>query len=312
MQNWLTERTTYMPNFSHSFARFRHDLDSALDTLAKLDVPPSRITIRTVSAGSNSRCLVAQSPAPGTVLTPDTTIVLSISRIGFCQGLPAGMWDRGDDSEPGTTQLLDPIDDPLCKAGHWIRQGALLFDISESNTAACARWIRLFGIDPDEWPQDKWYRLSILLSKVHTLAGSEEGIRFALNLLLDLPVSKIHFRPAFRKLDHNSVSHLGQRSSRIGIDFTVGDRLEDLAEFVIVIGPVTIDTYDYHRCRNLVSQVDALVFLLMPCFRQVSICWSVLDETQAPRLGVRSENSVLGVNSHMGLPAYSARTQTSA
>src|SRR6266700_3174851 len=173
-----------MPDFSRSHYGFHHTVDSALEILQDLRVSPVRITIRMAGRGWPTCWVVEQSPGPGTILSKDTAVSLAVAGLGFFHALPVGMWEKGGETEPGTQEILELVDDPIRKAAHWIREGARLFDIRPENPMDCARWIALFGLSADDWPQETWYNLALLLPSLQRLAGKERGVRFTLRLLL--------------------------------------------------------------------------------------------------------------------------------
>jgi Type VI secretion, TssG len=310
-----------IPDFTTGTHGFRHNVDSALDSLDALGIPPDRITIR-MSGGGQSGHIVdlnavgmwSEAPsARGIVrslsigntrqLAPDENVILTVQGPGFFHALPMGMWDRGSDGDPGTQEMVEPFDDPLQKAGHWLRAGARLFDIRREDTVACKRWIRLFGLDGEGWPSETLYPLALLLPSLSKLAGTATGIRYALRLMLDLPLFEIRRKPAFSKMEETEAKErtlLGERSSRLGVDTIVGDRLEDLAELVFVLGPVTLDTYYRFQGPANRSVLSNVFSLCVTCTRAYTWTWLVLDPKHAPRLGHERQNARLGINSHMG------------
>ena len=289
-----------MPDFSSPSYAFHHTLDSALSTLSKLNLSPARVTVSMDGRGYPTRWIVAQSPAPGTSLEGGTLVSLRVAGTGIFHALPVGMWDRGGEAEPGTFEILAALDDPYQKAGHWMREGARLFDVQPDNSAACARWIALFGIQPEEWPQDLWYSLAVLLPNVHSLAGREHGIRFMLWLLLGLPVDHIRRSHAYSYLDEDSLTKLGGAYSRLGIDAAVGNRAEDLALLTLVLGPVSLPVYYSFQSGEKSALLRKVLDLAFSLYQQCAIDWLVLDPSRPPRLGVEAENSRLGINSHLG------------
>jgi hypothetical protein len=289
-----------MPDLARSTHAYHHTLDSALETLYQLNISPFRITIRMTASGLPEGWVVRQSPAPGAPLTDGDLVTLWISGAGIFRALPAPMWDKGNESEPGTEELIELYDDPLEKARHWLREGAKLFDISPDNLAACARWIALFGWTKDEWPVESWYPLALLLPHLQELAGKERGFRTALELLAGLPVEQIKRAPAYSLLAREAASLVAERSSRLGIDLIVGDRKEDLAEITIVVGPVPLDRYYEFQRPDRRAYLEAVLRLVKPMDQSYKIAWSVLDRKRAPRLGSAHENACLGINSHLG------------
>jgi hypothetical protein len=294
------ERYPIMPCLAQGFHGFHHTLDSALAILFQLDVPATRVTVNMAGRGYPTRWIVEQDPPAGTELHPSLAVRLSVAGTGFFHALPIGMWDTGGESEPGTREIVGLLDDPLQKAGHWLREGARLFDIAPDNPAACSRWIGLFGLNAADWPASLWYNLALLLPSLSRLAGREEGIRFALQFLLGLGLKEIRRAPAFEYLDQDQRSLLGSRLSRLGVDSILGDRVEQVARLTFVLGPVELDTY-YDFCdparRDL---LEAALDLVCSCYQPRSVCWLVRDPAQPPVLGDERRNGRLGINSYLG------------
>lgn len=289
-----------MPDFSHAFHGFHHTLDSALEVLDACGISPSRISVRMTGRGYPDWWVMDQDPKPGQPITPDAHIILTVSGLGFFHHLPVGMWDKGGEAEPGTQELLEAFDDPLQKAAHWIRQGARLFDLRPDDYNACQRWIALFGLNAEDWPQEIWYNLALLLPSLHRLAGRDEGIRLALDLLLGLQLHEIRRRRGFIHVDEPDLSLVASEFSRLGVDAILGDRREDLARLTLILGPVTLDTYYDFQTDESRRRLDQVLDLSTSCYQEVRVRWRVLDPQRAPRLGVERQNARLGVNSHLG------------
>jgi len=119
-------------------------------------------------------------------------------------------------------------------------------------------------------------------------------------MLFDLPLAEIRRESAFRYLDDEQLSLLAARASRLSADFILGNRVEDLARLVVVIGPVSLETYDRFQRPEERGQIEGLLGLCAPLDRGRRVSWLVLDPQRAPRLGVESENARLGINSHLG------------
>ena len=291
------ERT--MPDFSHSFYGFRHTVDSALETLAALDVPAERISLRAAGAGMDAGCVMDQSPLAGTLLFEDTLVTLSVAGLGFFHNLPVGMQDSGGELEPGTREAFEPLDDPLAKAHHWVHEGARLFDISPANPAACARWIEVFGLNPNLWPDDQLYPLALLLPSLQAVAGTEPGIRLALDLVLHLPLREIKIFPAYRFVEPGDLSLLGSAFNRLGLDCVVGNCMEDTGRSELVLGPVSLDTFYRFQEPAGMGLLTEVLRLVTPCYSRYSVFWVVADPEKGPRLGIKQENAVLGINSYL-------------
>ena len=298
----MTDNTPTMPCLESGFFGFHHTVDSALEVLSKMGVSPARISLRMAGRGYPSRWVVAQSPAPGSELGPGVTVTLSIAGLGYFHALPVGMWDKGGDRTLGTQEILEVLDDPLQKASHWVREGARIFDLQPENFEACSRWISLFGLKPDDWPPETWYNLSLLLPSMQQIAATERGIALVFQLLLQLPVKEVRYLSAFRSLPEKDYSLLGDTFCRLGVDYILGDEVEDLAGTRLIVGPISLeDYYTYQQPENK-RLVTSVLDLCMSCHRQCWVSWLVADPARAPQLGFEVENARLGINSHLGRP----------
>ena len=293
------ERERIMPDFSRSFYGFRHTVDSALEGLSSLGVPAERISLRAAGGGMPTGWVTDQSPPVGAPLFEDTLIVLSIAGLGFFHTLPLAMQDRGGDQEPGTKEVFEPLDDPLWKAHHWVYEGARLFDISPAKPDACARWVEVFGLSPAKWPDEQLYPLALLLPSLQALAGTERGIRLALDLLLHLPLQGVKRYPAHQFVAPGQLSLLGSSFNRLSVDCVVGNCIEDLPRSELVLGPVSLDTYYRFQEPAGKALLAEVLRLVTPCYSRYSAFWVVADPEKGPRLGIKQENAVLGINSYL-------------
>ena len=291
-----------MPALAGGTAAHEHTVDSALVVLEALGVGAHRI--RLSRSGRHARpagAVVRQSPAAGTVLTASQLIDLEIAGLGFTQALPVGMWDSGGETAVGTREILSPFDDPLEKLKHWFHEGAPLFHLAPEDMGACERWLDLFGVVAEDWPEALWYRLATLIASIPGLAGSEDGCAFLLGVLLGLPVKGFRYRPVLAPMPEWAVSRLASRSSRLGVDLLLGDRAEDLAVTVIEIGPVSLEAYErFVETAEGAVLLRRVLELLMPLSARHEVHWSVQDPSRPPRLGSPLQNARLGINSHMG------------
>jgi predicted component of type VI protein secretion system len=192
------------------------------------------------------------------------------------------------------------FDDPVEKAAYYARQGGLYFDVQPENTDGCKRWIRLFGIEPEDWPRQSLYKLATVLPRLHSLAGSEAGLRLGLKLLLEVDVMALHGYRQRTPLASHQLSRLGARASRLDVDLIVGEGLEDEAAVEITLGPVSLAMYDAYQTEAGERRLHQVLHLLLPYHLQYAVRWFVGERHCAPRLGIGEKNAVLGVNTHLG------------
>lgn len=302
-----------MPALSTGTQSHRHSVHSALATLDALGVPSHRISIlRSGREAVEAGTVVRQIPAPGTPLTGDMAVRLYIAGLGLTHALPVGMWDSGGETHAGTREVLEGLDDPFEKLAHWFHEGAPLFRLSPEDLGACARWLTLFGVDPELWPRALWYRLASLIAGMARYSCSQQGVSFVLSTLLGLQVHRFHYVPRWTRLPDSSLSGLGGRASRLGVDMVVGDAVEEMAALEIELGPVPLVTYEYFtESPEGAALLRQTLEMCLPVSSDYVARWLVLDQKRAPRLGMRESNSRLGVNTYMGdeLAAPTATTR---
>ena len=288
-----------MPDLISPQFGFCHTVDSALASLSRAGVSSDRITIKKAGRGWLKQRVVEQEPPAGSLLTPDAVINLAVEGDGFLYHLPTGMRESAKEGEIGTEEFTSLFDDAIEKAAYYARQGGFYFDLQPENRTGCARWIRLFGVAPEAWPVGSWYRLAVVLPCLHYMAGREVGLRLALKVLLDLDVAAITRRATWTRLDPDQVSLFGQRATRLGSDLVISDGMEDEMSLEVTLGPVSLDEYREHIQENE-RRIRQVLDLALPYHFSYSVCWLVGDSSSAPRLGIDQENSVLGVNTHLG------------
>lgn len=289
-----------MPDLTTIRYGFYHTPDSALASLAKLGITPERITIDKAGRGWLPGRIIDQQPSPNTPLKANTRIELTVEGDGLFYYLPVGMREGSKEGEIGTQEFAALFDDAVEKATHFVRQGGRYFDISPENKMGCARWIRLFGLEPDEWPSERLFRLAVVLPRLHRLAGREEGLRLAARMLLDLEIVSLDLRPRFTRLAGEEQSRLGEQGSHLGIDLIMGEGLDDESEMVITFGPVGLDTYYLYQSEFGQHYIHQVLSLVLPFHLNYDVCWLAGEQNLAPRLGNAADNAVLGVNSHLG------------
>jgi hypothetical protein len=293
-----------MLDLSSPHRSFRHTVRSALESLAAIGIPDSRIILRNRGPVASDGLVVSQSPGPGEPLNQDVTIELHVTGAGMFYRMPAGMqeWDSLG-RRIGTRQIVELFDDPIEKARYLISEGDRLFGISPGDPAACARWLRIFGQRPEDWPVRMWHDLALLLPSLQKVAGTANGIHLTLDLLLRLPVEDMVFEPAFTAVPESARMVLSGTPRQLGVDTVIGEQLEELASLKLIIGPVALPVYEQFRQEESERLLHQVLRLCMPFYQRYSIGWSVLDRSKPVQLGEPAGNSNLGVNSYLGQEA---------
>ena len=296
-----TENADLMPDVTQPRHGFHHTIDSALLTLLRQGVGTDRITIRKAGRGWSRSRVIEQHPAAGAPLTQDAVIELTVEGDGMFHYLPVGMREASGEGEIGTRELVSIFEDAVEKASVYMRLGGPFFNVRPENPGGCARWIKLFGIEPEDWPKEKWYKLAILLPCLRYLTGRESGLRLAMRMLLDLEIASIAWRPRRTLMDASDRSLLGSAMSRLGVDMIVGDGVDDEALMEITLRAETLEEFRRRQTDEGQKRINQVMRLVAPYHWVYRFKWLVGDFNRAPRLGMEIENAVLGVNSHLGI-----------
>jgi len=296
----MNDKIEVMPDMMRPRHGFSHTVDSALVALMRLGIGSERVTIRKAGRGWGKSRVIDQQPPPGKPLTPEMVVELTIEGDSMFHQLPVGMHEASRDGEIGTRELVSIFDDAVEKASVYVRLGGLIFDVRPGNPGGCARWIRLFGIDPENWPKARWYKLAIILPCLRYLTGRESGLRLAMRMLLNLEIASITWRPRRTLMHPADRSLLGSQASRLGVDLLVGDGIDDEALMEITLRAKTLDKYRRYQTDEGQRRIAQVMRLVAPYHWVYQFKWLVGDVDRPPRLGIEIENAVLGINSHLG------------
>jgi len=294
------EKVILMPDVIQPRHGFHHTIDSSLLTLLRMGVGTDRVTIRKAGRGWARSRVTEQRPAAGAPLGREAVVELTVEGDGMFLHLPVGMREASREGEVGTQELVSIFDDAIEKASVHMRLGGLFFDVRPENPGGCARWIKLFGIEPEDWPKEKWYKLAILLPCLRYLTGRESGLRLAMRMLLDLEIASISWRPRRTLMDASDRSLLGSSMSRLGVDMIIGDGIDDEALMEITLRAETLEEFRRRNTDEGQKRINQVMRLVAPYHWVYRFKWLIGDVSLAPRLGIEFQNAVLGVNSHLG------------
>src|SRR5262249_19234646 len=135
---------------------------------------------------------------------------------------------------------------------------------------------------------------------LHRLAGREVGIRLGVKVLLGLEIFRLHWKWQRTGLADDALTQIGETSTRLGVDFIVGQTLEDEAVLEIVLGPVTLAEYRWHQTEDMKRLLELVFNLVLPCHVVRVVEWVVGNPEFRPRLATEEENTILGINMHLG------------
>ena len=215
-----------------------------------------------------------------------------------------------DDREFRADRLIGLFDSPLNKLAHHIREASGYFVVRPDDPASCLRWIQdVFHVDGSAWPVERWFAIARLLPALHRLAGRDDAVALAFDLVFGLPVAglRVLFRDA--ELDDSARTRLGERNARLGVDTVAAGRCRIEAGVEIHFGPVDLATYLEHDRPAYRSERDALYHLLLPSHleRGVTERWTVGDPSRGVRLADPVNPPTLGINAYLGAAAVTAQ-----
>ncbi len=302
-------RRPTMPDFCTPMRGVRQDVDSALATLRYLALPLDRVRIERIGGGWKKGTVVRQQPAPGTALGATTRVVLFVSAPAAVDALPYAMRHE-QDGQFGVVDLMPVLDAPLAKLDVYVREAGGFLELRSEDSRTAWRWIReMFALHPKSWPADRLHALARLLPALHSVAGTENGVRVALRTVFELPVVDVTITKRLLPMRAALHTRLGVRNGRLGVDAVIGDGITALAHARIHLGPVSIDQYLQHATAEMRSYRDILYDLVLPSamLRPVEERWTVTSPARGCVIGGTSAAVRLGINSRL-MPTSTGHT----
>ena len=310
-----------MPDLVSPGMSYRHTQASAIESLLAAGVPESKISFRFEGCG-DGRKVSNQVPPAGTSHENADKVVITISGFGLFHDLPFGMRMNAEDGDQVSTwELLGLFDSEIIRLQYWRDEAPLLFGIGPGRDEANARWLRLFGFDPDLWPREKHFTLCNLVPGLHKIAGTDDGIRLVLRKLLGLEIAEFRYRRNYVPIsteDRNSLqvdakgNSRAARNLRLGLDTVLGRRIETARRCELRLGPLPLGKWRELKSEAGERQLKQALSLCMPLSVAYSYSFVVGDPDCAIQLGRAERNSVLGINSHLGKTPWAADRETSA
>jgi hypothetical protein len=311
--------TPVMPDFVSPGLSYRHTQASAVESLAELGIPSSKIFFRYDGSAkfgrdgriANAGLVVGQFPEPGADLSETGRIVLTVTGFGTFFDLPFGLRvDATALERISTTGLLAVFDSELPRFTWWRHTAPFLFDIGPDRPEANQRWLQLFGMEPGVWPAKQHFFLCCLLPSLHKVAGTEQGIRLVLRRLMGVEVAEVLFLPDYCEIrddDRNILPGRDEtgnplspaRNMRLGSDFMLGKRLKNNRLCDIRIGPMTLTEWQDLKSADGARRLRQALNLCMPLGLSFRLRYLVGNPDADITLRNAEKNSVLGINTHL-------------
>lgn len=287
-----------MPDFKQPTRCTRHDLGSALASLAALGFSPDDVAIEMAGKGWASGHVVDQDPQAGDEIGPGSHLRITVAGEGALHSLPFAL--RVVDLKcMGVEAVLAPVDAPIQRLHHHIRCGGRFFSLDVREPRTAVRWLEMvFQVGARDWSAPRRHHVVRLLSRLDELAGSTRGIVVAMRLLFDLPVSSLQTVEATIPVSRHDQWSLGRANSALGISTLLGVGRREIAGLDVQFGPVSLEQYRMFNRAGERAERQAAYDLLLPAqfTNTVSERWTVGD----PLAGVRlTQDVVLGVNTYL-------------
>jgi hypothetical protein len=294
--------TAVMPDLVRPTRLSRHDVLSALASLAVHGIALERVVLRYAAGEADDGLVVGQHPEAGTPLHSADRVVLHVAGTGTELALPYGLRDPEDQPQHiGTRVMGEVLDSSLSRARRFVQQGGgHLFRLAMDRPDTALRWIRdILFLPTASWEADEWYRVARVLVRLPELAGRPEAIRIALGAVYGLPVTDTRLEAAPLRLDPSLGARLAIRNGRLGIDSVVGDAMVLAHRVRVTIGPVSLAVWQRQQARTHARK--ALYQLLVPVFLPggVEERWVVEARPEGYRLGDPSAPALLAVSSYL-------------
>lgn len=291
-----------MPDLAGVRRTVRHRLDSALLALLRLGIEPSRIVLESGGPGESDGAILAQEPAPGAALTPNSRVVLRIGGAGGIDLMPFPLRDESE-TEFRLDRLLAIFDNPALKLGFYLRQGGGYLALHADEPLTARRWLEeLLALSAEPWPEARWHPLARLLPRLHAVAGTALAVRLAMTGVFQLPVASVHLRRDLVPLPQAMTFRLGEANGRLGFDAVLGGGLVGDSRLEITYGPLTLAQWRTHDTAAMAAERAALLPFLLPMHLTTTVVehWHVGSAADGTRLDDARRPPLLGINAYLG------------
>jgi hypothetical protein len=264
-----------------------------------------RIVLQSAGPGWIRGTVVAQQPAPGTVLSSQTRVTLQVAGAGALESVPFPMRDSAD-GEFRIDRLFALFDNHLLRLSYYLRAAGGMLDLHPDDPEGANRWIvEIFRLASEPWPKERWYDVARLLPALHRIAGRPDGAAIALNAVFRLPASPIRLVSGIAPVAGDRRTRLGVQNGRLGIDALVGDGVTASIGAEIDIGPVDLATYRRMQMPAECAERQAIYRLVVPAHLKAAVRerWMVGHRSEGARIGQPGVEVALGVNTYLGKAA---------
>jgi hypothetical protein len=291
-----------MPDLAGVRRTVRHRLDSALLALLRLGVEHSRIVLESGGPGESDGAILAQDPAPGTTLTPNSRVVLRVGGPGGLDMMPFPLRDESE-TEFRLDRLFAIFDNPALKLGFYLRQGGGYLALHADEPLTARRWLEeLLALSAAPWPDARWHALARLLPQLHAIAGTALAVRVAMAGVFQLPVASVRVRRDLVPLPRAMSFRLGQANGRLGFDAMLGGGLVGDSQLEITYGPLSVAQWRAHDTPAMAAERAALLPSLLPMHLTSRVIerWQVGSAADGTRLDDARRPPLLGINAYLG------------
>ncbi len=282
---------------------------TSLLALDRLGVDLHQVSLLAVGTHRNYRGeVVAQSPDPGTPITPDTVVSLEVGFSSAVDTLPcqffAGLGDAAKSSsgwELRARHFMAPFDATVVRYQALALGERLRFSLGTTDTVRLREFLSLFALDmPRRHADPRQLGLwAALLPSFHNWAGNAEQVGHVLTLLLGRRCSVEENIPVRYDIPSDIQSRLGQKRHRLGRQIVLGDGFIDCDQTyrVHVHGVASDRIRDWMPGGPMHRHLEWLLQTCMP--GQLDYRISVHARRGRRKLGDSTEHFRLGYNTYL-------------
>jgi predicted component of type VI protein secretion system len=205
-----------------------------------------------------------------------------------------------DKMELESRKLFSCFDSMIAKKTAVLEYILLVYNSVFPQESFARSFIGAFGLPEEGWNSEELLFWMLSLPGFHQWAGTKRGTERILSKYLGMHVRIKEHQRGENGLPQEIQSFLGRRYSRLGRDWSLGDRFSECeSSFRLVIGPISArQVRDFRPWGTMRKKLDRVLKHCVPGQLRWSVALKLKRKERNFSLGERTANCVLGYSTY--------------
>jgi hypothetical protein len=281
----------------------------ALLLLKKCGVSPENIRFLFKGVFENYKGeITGQRPPKTTEIDSSSLIQLDVASASMVDQLPPSLFfapgkKHGDleKTELKSRKLFSCFDSAIGKIKAYLEYILLVYDSVFPELSFSEKFVGAFGFPETGWNSEELFFWMILLPGFHQWAGTKKGTEEILSKFLGTKVRIKENEGGENDLTVESQSFLGKKASKLGSDWSLGNRFSECeSTFKVIIGPIPASwVRDLLPLGLKKKKLDRILSHCVPGQLRWRIALRLKQREKSFSVGENTPNCVLGYSTYL-------------